>query len=108
MLRVGSASDKPFEQMTDAERLNANLQLSLLHDHFILTLPSAPETLTAMGYDPAKIINQKTMLSQHTKNVSVKLNVTSMQHEERTDLLDIIREKMKNIKLPSKDGNVSV
>jgi hypothetical protein len=93
--------DKPFEQMNDAERLNANRRLSLLYDHFVLTLPNDVAELKEMGLDPMKILNLKATLSANTKNISVKIDEASLRHVEHTDKIDILMQKLRAVKMPT-------
>jgi hypothetical protein len=94
---------KPFNEMTQAEMLIENVRLSLMHDHYVLTLPDDPEILKAMGFDPEKVHNRKSTISQHSKNLRVKVDDGTLRHQEQTDLIAVMREKLRNIKLPSKD-----
>jgi hypothetical protein len=103
--RLPAVPDIPFEQMQDADQLYYLARQGRMKMLAILNL--TPEDLQGDRDDKLaamRLYRIQADVAQSLQTIQVKVDETSLQHVEHTDLLDVIREKMKNIKLPSKGG----
>jgi hypothetical protein len=98
--------DIPFEQMVDADQLNYLARRGRQTMLDIINLPNKLDDF-ADARDPHHAHNQRLRLqsdlAQNLQNAQIKVDDGTLRHEERTDLLDLMREKLAAIKIPSKD-----
>jgi hypothetical protein len=95
---------KPLAEMNHAEKLDHATSLALDETIYVFNLPREPDALKAMGLDVQKVARMKMEVAQSVITTRVKVDDGTLRHEEHTDLISVLREKFKNIKLPSKDG----
>jgi hypothetical protein len=95
---------KPLAEMNHAEKLDHATGLALDETIYVLNMPREPEALKAMGLDAQKVARMKMDTAQSVIATRVKVDEGQFRHEEQTDLLEVIRERMRNIPLPSKSG----
>lgn len=73
---------------------------------YILKLPRDPAQLEPLGLDPMKVASLKGRMVEHVDNLKVKADIAALQHGENTDLIDLMREELRAIHRPEKQGAI--
>jgi hypothetical protein len=103
--RLPAVPDMPFEQMDDATQLRYLARRSRTHLLDVINLPNKLSDFED-AQDPhaarARIIRIQTDAAQNLQSAQIKVDEGQLRHVERTDLIAVMREEMKNIPIPSK------
>jgi hypothetical protein len=100
----GLAAVKPVAETDHAEMFDHLTGLALREAVDIFNLPTDPDALKPLGLDAQKVKRMKMEMAQSIMATRVKVDEGSLRHQERGDLIELWREELKNIKIPSKCG----
>ena len=93
---------KPLAEMNHAEKLDHATGLALDETIHVFNLPREPDALKAMGLDAQKVARMKMEPAQSVIADAIKIDEGNLRHQEQGNLIELWREELKNIKLPSK------
>jgi hypothetical protein len=95
---------KPLAEMNHAEKLDHATGLALDETIYVFNLPREPDALKAMGLDAQKTQRMKMEVAQSVITTRAKVDDVTLRHEQREDLIDLMRKKLDAVKIPSRDG----
>jgi hypothetical protein len=95
---------KPLAEMNHAEKLDHATSLALDETLYVLNLPREPDALKVMGLDAQKTQRMKMEVAQSVIATRAKVDDATLRHEVESDRLALMRERMRNLPTPEKDG----
>jgi hypothetical protein len=95
---------KPLAEMNHAEKLDHATGLALDETLYVFNLPRDPDALKAMGLDAQKTQRMKMEVAQSVIATRAKVDDATLRHEVESDRLALMREKLRNLPAPEKDG----